>query len=153
MVSFASSFHHFVVQKRNAPPAHAEAILKQCAALHSVPTPPDLTARKVSDRYVPGTKSYLIQNATIWTGNKKGTEVIYGGDILIDGGIIKAVGDVPDKFTKGLKELVTINVERAWVTPGIFDLHSHLGDDSVPALEGMPALRFLPPPQSTYLPP
>jgi len=33
-------------------------------------------------------------------------------------------------------DLVVIDVKGAWVTPGIVDLHSHLGDASSPELNG-----------------
>jgi hypothetical protein len=41
-------------------PAQAQATLARCRALHDVPTPPT-GVRDVSDRYVPGTKPYLIR--------------------------------------------------------------------------------------------
>ncbi|THU88924.1 hypothetical protein K435DRAFT_803139 [Dendrothele bispora CBS 962.96] len=41
---------------------------------------------------VPGTKVVLIKNTKIWTGDNNGTEVIQRGDVLIDKGILKAIG-------------------------------------------------------------
>ncbi|WP_308911460.1 amidohydrolase [Pseudokordiimonas caeni] len=62
----------------------------------------------------------LIINANIYDG--KGGE-IEGGAILMEGGKIKAVGQsiaAPD----GAK---VIDAAGRWVTPGIIDVHSHLG--------------------------
>ncbi|KAG9004989.1 hypothetical protein FRB90_010626, partial [Tulasnella sp. 427] len=59
------------------------------------------------------------------------------GDILLEGGLIKAVGSVSKKLLADLgSNLVQVDVNGAWVTPGIFDLHSHLGVASVPELRG-----------------
>jgi hypothetical protein len=40
---------------------------------------PDFHERIVSDRFEAGTPSTLIKNATIFTGSRNGTEVVYGG--------------------------------------------------------------------------
>jgi len=101
-------------------PHNAQLILNQCAALNILPGPPvNFHAREVSDRFEPGTKPTLIRNATIWTGAHNGTEVIFG-DILLDGGIIKGIGEIPDFRLAGvIDDLVTIDANGAWLTPGI----------------------------------
>ena len=97
-------------------PFHAEETLQKCKYLHTLPgPPPDFNLRNESDRFVLGTRATLIKNATIWTGRAKGLEVV-NGDLLLDGGIIKAVGKVeshllPDDF-------VTYDANGAWVSPG-----------------------------------
>jgi imidazolonepropionase-like amidohydrolase len=59
------------------------------------------------------------------------------GDILLDKGVIKRVGrlrrDVLDVYGS---DLVVIDAKNAWITPGIIDIHSHLGDSPSPALDG-----------------
>ncbi|TFK25671.1 amidohydrolase [Coprinopsis marcescibilis] len=93
--------------------------------------------RSTSDRFEPGTKPVLIRNGKIWTGRKNGTEVIYG-DLLLDKGIIKGIGTLDTAAlvnTLG-ENLVVLDADKAWITPGIVDVHSHLGDDSSPELKG-----------------
>ncbi|KAI0266870.1 carbohydrate esterase family 9 protein [Gloeopeniophorella convolvens] len=130
--------------QRSVPlPLHAEQSLARCAALDFTSGPPtDFHDRTASDRFVPGTKATLLHNARIWTGENNGTEVLQG-DVYVDKGLILGVGnvdfgalglDVDGMVTRG--ELDVIDVRGAWVTPGIVDPHSHLGDASSPALEG-----------------
>ncbi|MFT5164382.1 MAG: hypothetical protein ACI9FJ_002983, partial [Alteromonadaceae bacterium] len=61
----------------------------------------------------------LIQHATVLTGTG---ERLDDADVLIVDGKIKQVG-------KNLSAdgAVTINAKGKWVTPGIIDVHSHLG--------------------------
>ncbi|KAF9012391.1 hypothetical protein BDQ17DRAFT_1419786 [Cyathus striatus] len=117
-------------------PANAQHILQRCHSLNALPGPPsDFHSRLKSDRFVPGTQPVLIKNATIWTGRDSGYDVVHG-NLFIESGIIKAVGHVNPSFLKGLDNLVTVDAGGAWVTPGIVDMHSHLGVDSVPELKG-----------------
>ncbi|KAJ7154783.1 carbohydrate esterase family 9 protein [Mycena filopes] len=114
-------------------PINAETIIAQCSALHLTPGPPDdFQARRQSDRFEEGTRPTLIHNATIWTGGHDGKEVIRG-DIIIDKGIIKQLGAVD---LRSYSNVDIVDAAGAWVTPGIVDLHSHLGVDSSPALNG-----------------
>ncbi|KAJ7183153.1 carbohydrate esterase family 9 protein [Mycena filopes] len=115
--------------------------ISRCRALQMQPGPPnDFHARRLeseSDRFVPGTKPHLIQNAKMWTGNDNGTE-IFSGDILIDKGLIQSIGYLGSAKlleTYG-SELVVIDAKNAFVTPGIVDIHSHLGVGASPALDG-----------------
>ncbi|KAJ3987627.1 composite domain of metallo-dependent hydrolase [Lentinula detonsa] len=119
-------------------PINANQIIQKCANLNVIPSPPsDFYSRKESDRHVSGTRPTLIKNATIWTGNVDGLEVILG-DLLLDKGIIQAVGEVPvhvlNAYEHGLLKVIDAN--GSWVSPGIVDLHSHLGDYSSPKLRG-----------------
>lgn len=69
----------------------------------------------------------LITNVTILDG--RGGR-IDGGSVLMSGGDIVAVGDdltAPDGAT-------TIDGTGKWVTPGIIDVHSHLGDYPTPSV-------------------
>ncbi|KAL0577323.1 hypothetical protein V5O48_004679, partial [Marasmius crinis-equi] len=112
--------------------------LQRCRTLQVAPGPPsDFQSRQESDRFVPGTKPTLIKDAKIWTGTENGTQVIQG-DILLDKGLIKAIGAIPKSVLSRYDddELVTVDARRRWVTPGIVDVHSHIGDGSSPALDG-----------------
>ncbi|KAJ6532734.1 carbohydrate esterase family 9 protein [Mycena vulgaris] len=120
------------------PVVHVETIIAQaqCSALHLTPGPPDdFHARTQSDRFVEGTKPTLIRNASIWTGLDSGDEIVYG-DILIDKGLIKKLGSVDESTLRSYADVVVLNAAGAWVSPGIVDLHSHIGVDSAPALNG-----------------
>ncbi|KIK64860.1 hypothetical protein GYMLUDRAFT_258822 [Collybiopsis luxurians FD-317 M1] len=117
-------------------PVNAQQILQKCANLNVIPSPPpDFYSREESDRYQPGTKPTLIKNATIWTGDVDGLEVVLG-DLLLDKGIIRTVGQIPTQVLNEYEELSVIEANGAWVSPGIVDLHSHLGDFSSPTLSG-----------------
>ncbi|KAK4700145.1 hypothetical protein P7C70_g6106, partial [Phenoliferia sp. Uapishka_3] len=109
--------------------------LAKCAALHDLPgIPTDFYERTESDRYDTGTNDVLIKNATIWTGNNDGKEVVTG-NVWIQRGIIKHVagegGALPKKFGS---KTITIDAHGAFLSPGLFDLHSHLGVESYPLL-------------------
>jgi hypothetical protein len=94
--------------------------LAQCKYIATRPGPAaDFYARRVSDRFEKGTKAVILRNATIWTGNEEGKEVIKG-DVHMDRGLVVAVGKVDS--LKGVEE---VDVQGAWVTPGIVDGHSH----------------------------
>ncbi|KAG7093103.1 hypothetical protein E1B28_009389 [Marasmius oreades] len=117
-------------------PRNAHNIAEKCSRLRLLPSPPpDFYNRKESDRFdasLAPTKPIVVRNATIWTGEvAEGLEVVFG-DVLLDKGIIGGVGNV-DSIEGEVEE---INVDGAWVTSGIVDLHSHLGDFSSPSLSG-----------------
>jgi hypothetical protein len=129
--------HHHHTTKA---PLHAPETLALCKALHAKPGPsPTFHSRTRSDRYEEGTPPLLLLNAHIWTGEQNGTEVFHG-DILLDRGMIKYVGTKLLKRVRAMyneKELLEIvDLGGAWVTPGIVDMHSHIGDDALPALNG-----------------
>jgi hypothetical protein len=119
------------------PPANAAAIVTKCNALSAKAGPPsNFHKRTRSDRFAEGTKPMLIKRARIWTGNENGTEVVHG-DIFLDKGIIKNIGHVERSLLDNLKdELTVVDAKNSWVTPGIVDIHSHLGDGASPALDG-----------------
>ncbi|KDQ64250.1 hypothetical protein JAAARDRAFT_64138 [Jaapia argillacea MUCL 33604] len=125
-------------------PLNAPQILSQCTSLTLPPTPHFLTSpgifhtnfkdRNTSDRYERGTPPTLIRNAAIWTGARNGTEVVRG-DLLMDGGVVRAVGYVP-RVLLDEEELVVVDAKGGWVTPGLVDLHSHVGLLSAPFMAG-----------------
>ncbi|UCH11355.1 MAG: amidohydrolase family protein [Fidelibacterota bacterium] len=65
----------------------------------------------------------LVRNATIWTSGPEG--VIQGGDLLIEGGKVSAVGRGLNVPRKSRKDLVEIDGTGKHVTPGVIDEHSH----------------------------
>lgn len=153
-------------------PHHAATSLAKCRALHVKPGPPsDFYDRNVSDRFVFGSKPLLIRNATIWTGRVQGLEVIEG-DVLLEGGLIKQVGDINEDILSAYSDLVSIDAHRyvsclphrlgahpqvftgrgslqgmlrfvlrlpeiaSIFSHSIIDVHSHLGVESSPGLQG-----------------
>lgn len=103
----------------------AEA-LSQCKYIKTPAGPPaNFHARSESDRFSPDAKPTVIKNATIWTSGHNGTEIIQG-DLLLLKGLIREVGSITPSLVSGL-DIEVVDVNGAWVTPGIVDLHSHLG--------------------------
>ena len=79
---------------------------------------------------VPAGVPVLIQGATVLTGTG---ERLDGADVLLANGRIQAVGKnltAPD----GAR---IVDAHGKWVTPGIIDIHSHLGVYASPAVEGL----------------
>jgi imidazolonepropionase-like amidohydrolase len=64
----------------------------------------------------------LIINAVILTGTG---ELIEGGSLLISEGRIKQIQ--PDSKPDSSNEATVIDAQGRWVTPGLIDVHSHLG--------------------------
>lgn len=105
------------------------AVMAACAAQPQAPAEPPPEARKTPAARAPYASTYeagvqgapiLIRGATVLTGT--GTR-IGGGDVLIEDGHISAVGSA-------LPQPAGANVIEArgrWVTPGLIDVHSHLG--------------------------
>lgn len=112
-------------------------IRQRCANLKALPVGFDASERTQSDRFDLGTRSTLLRNAKIWTGLLNGTEVIHG-DILLHNGIIKALGYIPLSILQSVapNTLDVHDLLGAWVTPGLVDLHSHIGVESAPSLRG-----------------
>ncbi|KAL0060513.1 hypothetical protein AAF712_012703 [Marasmius tenuissimus] len=106
-----------------------------CPSEHLPSPPKDFYNRTQSDRFdasLAPKHPVVVRNATILTGEvAEGLEIVFG-DVLLDKGIIKAVG----KIGKLDGEVEEIQAHGAWVTAGIVDLHSHMGDDASPALSG-----------------
>ncbi|KAH8826842.1 carbohydrate esterase family 9 protein [Flagelloscypha sp. PMI_526] len=95
-------------------------------------------SRLASDRFVEGTRPVLLRNAKILTGSRNGSDVVYG-DILLDQGLVMGVGRISTPVLDLVKKRDILVLDlggKSWVTPGLFDLHSHLGVSSAPYLEG-----------------
>ncbi|KAG6845922.1 hypothetical protein H0H87_000728 [Tephrocybe sp. NHM501043] len=126
---------HSETKLHNHPP-DATSIVAHCHSLKAQAGPSvDFYKRSESDRFAQGTKPVLIQRAKIWTGARNGTEVLHG-DILLDKGLIQSVGHLHSLIDSYGNDLVVVDAKGAWVTPGIVDIHSHLGDAPSPALNG-----------------
>jgi imidazolonepropionase-like amidohydrolase len=79
---------------------------------------------------VPASAPVLIQGATVLTGTG---ERLDGADVLILNGRIQAIG-------KGLAapaDARIVDAKGKWVTPGLIDIHSHLGVYASPAVKGL----------------
>ncbi|WP_020414867.1 amidohydrolase [Microbulbifer sp. VTAC004] len=70
----------------------------------------------------------LIQGATLLTGTG---EQLENTDLLLEGGKIAQVG----KDLKAPEGALVVDGRDKWVTPGIIDVHSHLGDYPAPSIE------------------
>ncbi|KAF8889894.1 hypothetical protein BD779DRAFT_1610936 [Infundibulicybe gibba] len=114
-------------------------LVARCSSLHTPAGPlPSSPWRSTgpSDRYVPETPPTLIRNARIWTGVRNGTEIVFG-DVLLQNGRITALGYIPPRLLRSVgSQMNVLDAHGMWVTPGLVDLHSHLGVQSAPLLSG-----------------
>lgn len=103
--------------------------LDRCRSLGIRPGPSkDFGNRGVSDRYLNGTKSVLITNARVWTGNNGGKEVLEGVDVCLEGGLISSIaGKGVGGKAKGCRnagDRVVHDAKGSWVTPGLVSVLS-----------------------------
>jgi imidazolonepropionase-like amidohydrolase len=93
--------------------------------------PVGLAAEPFPSTYqVPINPPLLVQGATVLTGTG---DRLDGADVLIENGRIEAVG-------RGLSAPAgarIVNAQGRWVTPGLIDIHSHLGVYASPATKGL----------------
>jgi imidazolonepropionase-like amidohydrolase len=112
----------------------AALTLSGCAALEGKPKgPPPVLVNEdpYPSTYVryPGVPT-VIRHATVFDG--EGRQINDGTVVLADG-VIRAVGGPELAAPAGALE---IDGTGKWVTPGIIDVHSHLGDYPSPGVEG-----------------
>ena len=105
-----------------APPENAAAEEAEGAAMR-----PPLDPYPSTYKAYPG-ETVLLSGATVLTGTG---ERIDNGAVLLADGKIAAVGaagalTVPEGTT-------TVDAKGKWITPGVIDIHSHLGDYPVPS--------------------
>ena len=96
-------------------PRDASATLARCRALTRTPGPAasfQTHTRTKSDRFEAGTKPVLVRNARLWTGRLEGREV-FVGDVLLDGGIIRAVaqGRISEKLLGEMRNLTVVEAD------------------------------------------
>ena len=72
-----------------------------------------------------------IRGATVFDG--EGAQIDNGTVVLADG-VVQAVGDAATPIPEGA---VVVDAAGKWVTPGVIDVHSHLGDYPSPGTEGL----------------
>ncbi|MGB9330034.1 MAG: amidohydrolase [Steroidobacteraceae bacterium] len=113
----------------------AAVLLSACATHDAKPAaaapaaaPPAGTALYPSTYQVPASPPTLIRNATVLTGTGARLE---HADVLIVAGKISAVGT---QLSAPAGALVVDGTAR-WVTPGLIDIHSHLGVYPSPQVE------------------
>jgi imidazolonepropionase-like amidohydrolase len=111
----------------------AATLLSGCAALEPKPAPAP-AVRINEDPYpstyvrYPGVPT-VIRHATLFTGDG---QQINDGTVVLADGIIQAIGG-PD--LQGPAGATTIDGTGKFVSPGIIDIHSHLGDYPSPGVE------------------
>ncbi|KAJ6598878.1 carbohydrate esterase family 9 protein [Mycena vulgaris] len=117
-------------------PHNAQEIQAKCRAIQSPAGPsPFFLKREVSDRFEVGTNSTLITNATLVMGRGNDTHILHG-DLYLDKGLVKAIGSLSHQNLQYAANLTVIDAMGAWVTPGLVDLHTHLGLMSTPFMGG-----------------
>jgi imidazolonepropionase-like amidohydrolase len=75
----------------------------------------------------------IIRNATLWNGDGKVSNYV---DIKFKDGVIISVGPTRDLDEDTATAEEIIDAKGRFVTPGLVDLHSHMGTDSWPGTEG-----------------
>lgn len=101
--------------------------LHAAAPVRDASSSTDRGAPYASTYVVPPAPAWLIENATVLTGTG---EQLDGADVLMRDGVVEAVG---------VDLQAPVGVERVdgtgrWVTPGVIDVHSHLGDYPAPSV-------------------
>jgi hypothetical protein len=72
----------------------------------------------------PAPPAVFFSNCKIWTGGEGGT--LDGASLLVSGGKIAQIGGSAPATAE------RVDCRGAWLTPGIIDIHSHLGLNSYP---------------------
>lgn len=90
--------------------------------------PPAFSERTVNDRFIQGTPATMIRNATVFTGEM----ILHGMDVLLNQGLIQYVS--PASKRQADADVVEIDAAGAWLTPGLVDMHTHLGVLSAPLM-------------------
>ncbi|PPQ72507.1 hypothetical protein CVT24_004823 [Panaeolus cyanescens] len=140
-LSYVPAAVEFRVLERQSISSRRAQFKEKCAYVRAPAGPPatfDPATRREqgSDRFVPGSAPVLLRNGKIWTGGRNGTEIVQG-DVFMDKGVVQALGFIPETLLQQAGgKLKVVDLEGKWVTPGLVDLHSHIGVYSAPALEG-----------------
>ncbi|KAI9228895.1 MAG: hypothetical protein DHS80DRAFT_14802 [Piptocephalis tieghemiana] len=111
--------------------------LAKCASLHRFPLslsdPPTVSSssssnqRSSNPRAVPGSPPLLLTGGILWDpeeGQKR-------ADLLVQDGVIRSISCNFSSLPEGTR---TIHIGGRFLTPGLVDMHSHIGVDSLPEL-------------------
>lgn len=142
LTTFNGTQHHVY---QPSPHPHIQSVfaasLAKCDAIDAPVGPPaDFHKRTRSDRAEKNLQDVVIRNATLWTGNDGGNEVLHARDVLLSQGIIQRISHTKDNeflsdaHTAG--KIKVVDAAGRWVTPGLVDMHVHLSVGAMPALPG-----------------
>ncbi|KAH7032291.1 hypothetical protein BKA57DRAFT_477771 [Linnemannia elongata] len=103
--------------------------LDKCEQIHRKDkhTYPETETRTFNPRFVNGTKPTVFRNGFIFDGINEA----FKGDVLVDQGVVVRVGEVGEVP----EDAVMVDLKGHILTPGIVDMHSHLGVFSMPVLD------------------
>ncbi|KAH6598584.1 hypothetical protein BASA50_003622 [Batrachochytrium salamandrivorans] len=118
--------------------------LRSCAAIRSAAASNSINTLQSSHPHHPRSRnprsglagaemapSVLITNATLWNGDGS---VQYNTDVLLKNSLVAQVAPTAEMAFVHLKSVTKINAAGRFVTPGLVDMHSHMGLDSWPEL-------------------
>ncbi|RUS12837.1 hypothetical protein BC937DRAFT_86892 [Endogone sp. FLAS-F59071] len=111
-------------------PEAFEAGLKSCSKIRAERRVAQLSTERKNHRAVKNAKTVWIRNAVVWDGVGN---VHKGFDVVLKHGLVKSV-EKGSKKPEG--EVLEIDAKGHIVTPGLVDIHSHLGVDSWPFYDG-----------------
>jgi len=107
----------------------------QCSKLRSVPR--DRTGPRETNARWTGGKATLIKNTTIWNGEPvDGAYQWLHGDVLLESGLIKRIATTSLSAADMPADALVVDGSGRMLTAGIIDMHSHAGDDTLPATRG-----------------
>ncbi|KAG0265074.1 hypothetical protein BG011_005477 [Mortierella polycephala] len=111
-------------------PTHYAQGLAKCRAIRNEHKHhyPAAESRAINPRFVNGTATTLFKNGYIFDGVSES----FKGDVLVNNGLIVEIGGE----IKAPKDAVVVDLRGHILTPGIVDMHSHLGVSSWPDLAG-----------------
>lgn len=140
--TYSGTQHHIY---QPSPHPHVSSIfsasLAKCDAIAAPVGPPaDFHKRTRSDRAESNLRDVVIRNATLWTGNDGGNEVLNERDVLLSQGIIKRIAHTRENEflwnETAIDKITVVDAAGRWVTPGLVDMHVHLSVGALPALPG-----------------
>ncbi|KAG0271151.1 hypothetical protein BGZ95_001087 [Linnemannia exigua] len=123
------SHHPTHFEQAGISPERFEYGVAKCGEIHRKDKHqyPDAETRTFNPRFVNGTKPTVFKNGFIFDGVNES----YKGDVLVDQGVVVKVGGE----IKPPKDAVVVDLKGHILTPGIVDMHSHLGVFSWPILD------------------
>ena len=136
LTTFSGTQHHVY---QPSPHPHVQSVfsasLAKCDAIAAPVGPPaNFHERKRSERAEADLQDVVIRNATLWTGNDDGNEVLHERDVLLSQGIIKRIAHTKDNEFLADAKVKVVDAAGRWVTPGLVDMHVHLSVGALPAL-------------------